>query len=192
MQTPESTLEALANRIEELERQYQRLKAEVATEKLILVDATGRTRAALRMSDEVPGGVPELALVLHDTNGNVCLILTVNAKGPSLYLLGSKKTASLELKVTDFGADISLFDENFRQRLALKVIPWESGGVPSLSVRNANGTDTVTQASLDNGPSINLSDPANADGNTIVRLQVDDEGPRLQCLKDGKFLWSAP
>ena len=138
------------------------------------------------MSDDEP----EPALVLYDADGNVCVILTVNGKGPSLYLLGSKKTASLELNVTDLGADISLFDENFLQRLALKVIPWESGGVPSLNMRNANGMDTVTVTSLDNGPSINLSDSANASGNTGVRLQVDDVGP--MCIASRTASFSGP
>ena len=36
MQTPESTLEALASRVEQLERQYHALKSKVETENLFL------------------------------------------------------------------------------------------------------------------------------------------------------------
>jgi hypothetical protein len=69
---------------------------------------------------------------------------------------------------------------------------WLHQGTPYLGMLDPNGMQTLMVASLDNGPSINLSDPANADGNTVVRLQVDGDGPQLKCLKDGKFLWYAP
>jgi hypothetical protein len=59
-------------------------------------------------------------------------------------------------------------------------------------MRNANSTASVVVTTLDNGPSIALIDPANTDGNTSVRLQADNEGPSLLCVKDGKILWSAP
>jgi hypothetical protein len=185
MQTPEFTLEALANRVEKLERQYHGLKSEVATEKLVLVDADGKTRATLRTSEGVPG------LIFYDRDGSVRAILRAGDEGPALHLLDSKTKAGLELKVGDVGPDVSLFDASGNERLSLRVTPYESG-TPGLSMRNANGMDTLTVTSLDNGPSINLSDPANADGNTIVRLTVDDEGPRLMCVREGKFLWFAP
>jgi hypothetical protein len=42
------------------------------------------------------------------------------------------------------------------------------------------------------GPSVVLLDPANAHGNTSARIQVENGGPSLPCVKDGKVLWSAP
>jgi hypothetical protein len=83
MQSPESSLEGLANRVERLESQYHWLKSEVVTEKLVLVDADGKTRATLRMSEGVPG------LIVYDTNGNVCAILRVSADISFAALLAS-------------------------------------------------------------------------------------------------------
>jgi hypothetical protein len=175
-----------SNRVERLERQYHRIRSELTTEKVVLVDADGKTRATLRMSEGAPG------LILYDNDENVCAILRVSDEGPpALHLVHSKTKAGLELKVSDSGPDVSLFDASGKERLRLGVTTYASG-TPYLGMLDPNGMQTLMVASLDNGPSINLSDPANADGNTVVRLQVDGDGPLLMCLKDGKFLWSAP
>jgi hypothetical protein len=181
----ESSLEALANRVERLERQYHRIQSELTTEKVVLVDADGKTRATLRMSEGEPG------FILYDNDENVCAILRVSDEGPALHLVHSKTKAGLELKVSDSGPDVSLFDASGKERLRLGVTTYASG-TPYLGMLDPNGMQTLMVTSLDNGPSINLSDPANANGNTVVRLQVDGDGPQLKCLKDGKFLWYAP
>ncbi len=185
MQSPESSLEGLTNRVERLESQYHWLKSEVVTEKLVLVDADGKTRATLRMSEGVPG------LILYDTNGNVCAILRVSAEGPSLHLMDSKTKVALELKVGDAGTNVSLFDANGKQRLTLEVTRFESG-VPSLSMRGPNGAPCVVVSALEDSPGVCLFDAKNPDGNTSVQITMGREGPSLVCVKDGKVLWSAP
>jgi hypothetical protein len=160
MQSSTSDLHSLAARVERLEKQYDSLKSDIETEKLVLTDSDGGTRATLCMSDGGPG------LDLYDTNGKKRAFLRVSAEGPSLHL----------------------FDANGGKRLTLNVD--EVG--PNLALFNANGNPDVAVVTLDDGPSVNLSDPANADGNTCVRLQVDSNGPVLVSVKNGKMLWSAP
>jgi hypothetical protein len=185
MQSSTSDFQSLVARLEKLEQQYQWLKSEVATEKLDLVDVAGKTRATLRMSAGVP------SFILYDTNENVRAVLRVSEEGPSLHLLDSETKVGLELRVSEAGPDVSLFDANGKQRLTLQVTRFESG-TPYLAMHNANAAHSVVVTTLDNGPSIALVDPANPDGNTSVRLQVDNEGPSLLCIKDGNILWSAP
>jgi hypothetical protein len=163
MQSSTSDLQSLVARVERLETQYHWLKSEVVTEKLVLVDAAGKTRATLRMSEGVPG------LILYDTNGSVRAILRVSEEGPSLHLLDSKTKGGLELKVGEAGPDVSLFEADGKQRLSLEVTRFESG-TPCLALHNANATASVAVTTLESGPSIGLFDPANADGNTSVRI----------------------
>src|SRR5258708_386224 len=76
MESSASDFESLVARVERLETEYHWLNSEVVTERLVLVDAGGKTRATLRMSEGVPG------LILYDTEGKVCAILRVSAEGP--------------------------------------------------------------------------------------------------------------
>src|SRR5215472_4589582 len=104
MQSSTSDFQSLVARVERLEKQYHWLKSEVVTEKFVLVDADGKTRGTLRMSDDVPN------LILYDTNGNVRATLRVSVEGPALHLLDSRTKAGLELRVGEAGPDVSLFD----------------------------------------------------------------------------------
>jgi hypothetical protein len=115
MQSTTSEFESLVARVERLEKQYHWLKSETVTEKLVLVDTEGKTRATLRMSGEAP------SLILYDPDGNVCAILRVSAEGPALHLLDSKTKAALELRVGEAGPDVSLFDATGKLRLTLEV-----------------------------------------------------------------------
>jgi flagellar biosynthesis/type III secretory pathway chaperone len=72
MDTSYSDFQSLADRVERLEEQYRSLKSEVETERLVLMDANGKTRAALRMFEEGP------QLALYDTDGNTCASLKVS------------------------------------------------------------------------------------------------------------------
>jgi len=180
-----SDLQSLAVRVERLEKQYRLLNSEVVTEKLALVDSDGQTRATLRMSEGVP------SLILYDENGNVRAILRVSAEGPALHLLASETRAGLELTVSEAGPDVSLFDASGKQRLSLNVFPFlDELGTPRLVMRNTNGTASIVLTAVVGRGSINLSDAANSD--TAIRLQIDNEGPIVVCVRDGKVLWSAP
>ena len=93
MQSSNSDLQSLAARVERLEKQYHWLKSEVVTEKFVLVDADGKTRATLCTSEGVPG------LGLFDTNGNKRAFLRIGAEGPSFGLIDvdGKERLTLEL-----------------------------------------------------------------------------------------------
>ncbi len=76
MQSSNSDLESLAARVESLEKQNRSLKPEVVTEKPVLMDSDGETRATLCMSEGGPG------LNLYDANGKERLTLKVSEWGP--------------------------------------------------------------------------------------------------------------
>jgi hypothetical protein len=160
METSNSNLQTLADRVERLEEQYRSLKSEVVTEKFVLMDDDGKTRATLRMFEGGP------VLVLYDTNGKQRVSVT------------ARENVSA----------VALFDGNGKTRLTLDIVPVGSGA-PQLAMYNGNGTADVILMTVDDGPSIALTDPT--DGNTGVRLKVGNEGPSLGCFKDGKVLWSA-
>jgi hypothetical protein len=137
------------------------------------------------MSERVP------RLILRDTNGNDRVVLKVEADGPFLLLLDPKTKASLALATLEDGPVICFVDANGKRRLTLDISPFESG-TPRLVMHDANGHPTVCVTTVENGPSVHLSDPANADGNTSVQITMGSEGPSLVCVKEGKVLWSAP
>ena len=188
MTTSTSDFQSLAARVERLENQYHWLKSEVVTERVVLVDADGRTRATLRMSEGVP------SLILYDTDGTVRAILRVSAEGPALHLLGSKTKAGLELTVGEAGPDVSLFDASGKRRLTLDVSRFlpDAPDAPGLMMCDPNGAPTLVLKSLENSPSVCLFDSSNPDGNTSVQIVMESEGPSLVCVKDGRELWSAP
>jgi hypothetical protein len=205
MQNSTSDLQSLVARLERLESQYQWLKSEVVTEKLVLVDAEGKTRATLRMFEGEP------MLGLNDAEGTNRVCLRVSAKGPYLGLFDAKGNTSVVMTAGEHGPAAILYDANGKERLTLEITQFESG-TPRLSMHNANGMASVVMTTVDDGPSVGLLDPANPDGNTSVRIQVNSkaahvrarwlgvppghyeepEGPSLLCVKDGKVLWSAP
>lgn len=154
--------------MERLEKQYHWLKSEVVTEKLVLVDAEGKTRASLCMPDGVP------SLILHDGEGNVRAVLRVSPEGPALHLLDAKTKAGLELTVGDSGPNVSLFDVNGRQRLTQEVI--EAG--PGVKLLNENGRSAVALCALrDSASTVALVDWTDATGHTNLWLTVDSHGP---------------
>jgi hypothetical protein len=57
-------LQSLVARVERLEKQYGWLKSEVVTEKFVLADSDGKTKASLGLASD---GVP--TLILFDANG---------------------------------------------------------------------------------------------------------------------------
>lgn len=189
MQTSTPDGESLVARVERLEKQYRWLNSEVVTEKIVLMDSDGKTRATLSVSEGVP------ALSLYDTKGSIKAAMRLAPDGPSLLLLGSGSKASLELRVNETGSRQSLIDANGQERLTLEVSRGpldesDCGGWPCLLMHDTNGAATVVVASAGSSGSINLADAANSD--TAIRLRIDGSGPRFVCLRDGKVLWSAP
>jgi hypothetical protein len=180
-----SELDSLVARVEKLEKQYQWLKSEMATQKLVIADDDGRTRALLHLAEGVP------TLVLHDAVGKASMILRVGAEGPVIHLRAPETNAGLDLTLNDGGPEITLFDANGRQRLTVAVGPLlDELAAPQLIMHNANGTAGVVLSVIAGGGNLNLADSADTD--TAIRLQIDDKGPIIVCAKHGKVIWTTP
>lgn len=185
-----SNLDALATRVTTLEEQYQRLKSEVVTKKLIVVDSDGKPKASLGLADN---GLP--TLILFGADGQMCAVLRVTADGTALDLLASQTDTRLQLAVVEEGSDISLFDASGTRRAALNVLPprhpaLQELGIPKLVMNHPNGTSSVVLTVAGGRGGLNLADSANPDN--AIRLQVDDSGPIIVCVRDNKVLFEAP
>jgi hypothetical protein len=181
-----SDLTALAARVERLEKQYSWLKSELVTQKLVIADKDGKTRASMAVLE---GGVP--TLVVNDGDGKASVVLRVSKAGPGFHLIAPQTNAALEVTTNDGGADISFFDASGKQRATLSVGPvLDELAAPQLVVRNVNGTAGVVLSVTGGRGNVNLADSANTD--TAIRLQLDEEGPVIVCARDGKVVWKTP
>lgn len=104
MQSSISDLESLTSRVESLEKQYCSLKSEVVTERLVLMDVDGKTRATLRMSEGGPG------LALYDADGKKRLTLTVDKWGPNLALFNANGNPDVAVTTLEDGPSVNLSD----------------------------------------------------------------------------------
>ena len=196
-----SELEALAQRLEEVEKQVAHLATLVVAQSdkdrtvvarsFVVKDARGQRRAALDVVPEEEGSEGAPSLELFDVEGNKRACLAVSSGGASLHLFDAKSEQGLQLLVSKESTRVGLFDANGKQRLTLKVVP-DKSGAPVLVLFDANGEAGIVVTTLDNGPIVGLFDPANTDGNTSVRIQVESGRPSLLFVKDGKVLGSAP
>jgi hypothetical protein len=181
-----SDLDSLAARVEHLEKQHSHLKSELVTQKVVIADQNGKTRANMSVLE---GDVP--TLVLNDTDGKACVVLRLSKGGPGFHLIAPQTDAALEVTVNEGGPDISLFDASGKQRMVLSVRPvLQELAAPQLIMHNANGTPGVALSVIGGRGNINLADSANTD--TAIRIQLDDQGPIIVCVRDGKVLWTTP
>jgi hypothetical protein len=181
-----SELASLAARVERLEKQCSCLKSELVTQKLVITDRDGTTRASMTVLE---GDVP--TLVLNDRDGKASIVFRVSKEGAGFHLVAPETNAAFEVTVSERGPDISLFDASGKQRVTLNVGPvLDELGAPQLIMHNANGTAGVVLSVIGGRGNINLADSANLD--TAIRLQLDDEGPIIVCVRDGKVLWTTP
>jgi hypothetical protein len=181
-----SDLASLTARVERLEKQISRLQSELVTQKLIVADQDGKTRASMTVLE---GDVP--TLVLNDADGKACVVLRVGKESPGFHLIAPQTDATLQVTVDEGGPDISLFDASGKQRMGLSVRPvLQELAAPELVMYNANGTSGVVLSVIGGRGNLNLADSANAD--TAIRLQLDDQGPIIVCVRDGKVRWTTP
>jgi hypothetical protein len=177
---------------------------------LSLLDGNGKVRAALRVELDMS------LLQLFDALGNELVEISAEEHGPGIRLFGKDGKPAMALLVTGDSttsvSQIFLLDANGRHSLWLEGtssgepslqmsdanrtprfrLALSSSGGPQLALHDANGKPCVIVTALDDGPSMILMDPANAHGNTSARIQVSSGAPFLNCIKDGKVLWSAP
>lgn len=175
----------------------------IRTTELEIVDATGKTRMALKMDEN---SAP--TLMMFDEKAHLRASLTVFTKGPVLGLFDETGIPRALVSMLTDGPQFGLSDGKGNPRVTLTV----STDLPALSLWDKNGT---ARAWLDvdaAGPGLHLSDQngrkrallaADTDGPVLGLLDEKDKpratvvvpaaGPDLMLFdKDGKVIWQAP
>jgi hypothetical protein len=189
--TPE--LQAITQRLEELERQVAHLEA-LAVERsdtdrteaartanaqvFTVTDKNGVRRAELGMT--VPAGEAEEHpwLGLFDTDGNVRACLGVHEGLPWLEFYDANQNSALNILVDEHGPRIGLFYENRKPGVHLALT--ERG--PRMSLTASNGQESVDLSVSGDGPLVMLSD---ANGKPVASVGVSDGRPHLTLYDPG-------
>jgi hypothetical protein len=181
MHHSESSLESLAHRLDDLEKEYRLLKSEVFTEKLVLVDGTGKPRATLSTISDRPG------LMFYDEAGNTRARLGMNAQGMSLSLLNAAGQIVAEILEDKDGPRMALFDPDGNTRVSLCVT--ENGSFAYLF--GPNGKQHLRlELFSSGGATLNMKD---IEGAPSVMLATDKEkGPIIVFFKGDDVIWSIP
>ncbi len=165
--TPE--LQALTQRVEDLERQVAHLEAlavehsdtdrteaarTINAQKFVVTDARGVRRAEL--SAVIPqGGTEENPwLGLFDAEGNVRACLGVGEGLPWLEFYDANQSSPLQIRIDEHGPHIALYYRNREPAVVIKLL--EDG--PRMSLIAANGKESVVLAVSGEGPPMMLTD----------------------------------
>jgi hypothetical protein len=178
-------LEALAQRLEEVEKQIAHLAAltvaqsdpnrTVVAKQFVVKDAQGVRRAELGM----PEGDPPLGpwLGLFDANEKVRACIGVGVEGadgpvggPWVELYNEKDQPIVEIRADETDTAILLRDPNGNARMALGVT---SLGEPHVTLLGNNGTQCVNISAAAIGPELRMRDP---NGVARMALGVDSSG----------------
>jgi hypothetical protein len=197
--TPE--LQALALRLEEVEKQVARLAALVAEQtdtdrtvvarSFVVRDEQGQRRLELGV---VPIGEGSPWLGLFDTNENVRACIGVGGEGtsgpiegPWFELYNEKRKAVVEIRTGEGGNPVMrLLDANGKPTVG--VMTSELG--PFVVLSNTNGKQCLTMSISSSGaPWLVMQD---ADGDRVLKLAVESDGPCLVFGKNNQVFWSAP
>jgi len=189
-------LQAIARRLEEIEKQVAHLAAivtehsdpdrTVTAQSFVVRDEHGKRRAELGMVIPVDQTEPRPWLGLFDANGRLRAGVGVDAEGAWLELYGAKDQPFVEVNAGQEGPTIRLFDSTKKARLVVTVSP---SGEPSLLMHDANGKLRVGLEIASTGePSLIMYD-----GNAEPRLDlsVENRGPQLRFRDDDKGPWSS-
>jgi len=203
--TPE--LQALTQRLEEIEKQVAHLAAlvveqsdtdaikhTVAAQSFVVRDSEGRRRAELGMVIPKDGveEAPWLGLFDADENLRACVGVAGNGKegpieGPWIELYDARGNVGLEIEIGEHGPSLRLFNDEGKATLA--VTTSELG--PCVMVKNPNGEESLMlHTSLAGAPELLIVD--NGRHGNQLKLTIDDNGPCLLLGKDNKVFWSAP
>ena len=196
-------LQALAQRLEEVEKQLAHLAAltieqsdadrTVAAQSFVVRDSEGRRRAELAMatSKDAKEESPWLGLFDADENIRACIGVGGEGKqgaieGPWVELYDAKGRVGLEIEIDHHGPAVRLFNESGKSTLAIGTS--EFG--PMVVLSNPDGKETLTMSiSLSGAPWLVMEDAA---GDKVLKLAVEADGPHLLFAKDNKVFWSAP
>lgn len=194
--TPE--LQAIVQRLEELEKQVSHLQAlvteqsdpdrAVVARSFVVRDGQGRWRA--KLGTVIPAGQTEEhpSLGLLDANENLRARLAVDAEGPRLELYSAKGQAVAEVCELQDGPRVALFDANGNTRISLKVVS-ERGSFAYLF--SPDGKQNLRLELFSSGQATLVMQDVNGDPRLL--LATDSEtGPVLSFFKDDKVIWTAP
>ncbi len=188
MQTPESSLETLANRVAKLEAQNRRLrktgiaalvvaaaviamgqapaKKIIEANEFVLKDAAGKTRARLDM--EV--GRPTLALL---SAGGLPIAALAGGDEPFFTLQKPGTTEQVQLGASKAFVGLAIYDKEIRAGLSLQK------GVAALDIADEKGrvqlslSGSSTETNMTTGPGLTIHDP---DGKAFVSLGLSPLG----------------
>jgi hypothetical protein len=119
----------------------------VQAQKFVVVDAGGKRRAVLTVSESGPG------LGLFDENGTVRAVLAISKHGSYVLWADERGKMRAMLRVGNDGPGLGLYDENGRQRAVLTV--FKDG--PALVLADENAPRAGLAVSKD-GPGLTLLD----------------------------------
>jgi hypothetical protein len=215
-------MQAIANRLDELEKQVAHLAAlateqsdtdrEVVARGFVVKDAEGKKRAALGTHEHGP------SLALFDANGTFRAGVGVTSKSSSIELHDGNGKCRMQLKWDGDGQKgpwIGLYDAEGRLRLDAQV---EDGYGPMLILRDQHANPGVIAQVMEPGASVEVRH-ANSKRQAILemsnsgtaslfmgepgtqaqpapglslKLKVSNDGPCLLFGKDNTVVWSAP
>jgi|SRR5208337_4731773 len=200
--TPE--LQAITQRLEELEKKVSHLAAlvteqsdpdrTVVARQFIVRDAQGTRRAELgTVFLEGQQAEENSWLGLFDGNENIRACIGVGGgrnlgleEGPWMELYDGLGNVAMEITVHENRPAVRFFSENGRSTVV--VATSELG--PTVMVRNPDGKETLSLSiSLSGQPCLVMED---ANGDSVLKLAVESNGPCLVFGKDNKVYWSAP
>ncbi len=189
--TPE--LQALTQRLEDVERQVAHLEAlavehsdadrteaarTINAQTFIVSDRRGVRRAELSMV--VPEGETEEQpwLGLFDADGNVRACLWIDEHGPHIALYYGNRKPAVVIDLSEDGPGMVLAGPNGQGRVNLSV--WEDS--PRITLTDANGKVRASVSLWEGEPSVKLND---ASGKGQVSLRATSSGTKELFM--GKF-----
>lgn len=199
--TPE--LQALARRLQEVEKQVAHLAAivteqtdtdrTVVANQFLVRDDQGRRR--IELGTVIPEGQTDESpwLGLFDANEQVRACIGVSGRGkhgaiegPWIELYDAMGNGVIEISVEESRPTIRLFNESGKATIA--VATSELG--PFITISNPNGKESLTLTiQLSGQPWLLMSD---SQGDAVLKLAVEGDGPHLRFGKNNKVFWSAP
>jgi hypothetical protein len=203
-------LEALAQRLEEAEKQIAHLAAlavgqsdtdrTVVARNFLVKDARGQARANLGMTASEKGSEEWPSLAIFDPDGNVCARIGVGGdgvggspRGPWLELWDTRSEAVVKLKVDETGPGVWLY--NAKGKPAVHLAGSEDGS--SICLFDRDGKKSIClNVSPSGSMSFLMSEAGTIETQPTVgpslKLATDQNGASLQFGKDNKVIWSAP
>ncbi len=182
--TPE--LQALTQRLEDVERQVAHLEAlavehsdtdrteaarTINAQTFIVSDKRGVRRAELSMS--IPAGETEEQpwLGLFDADGNVRACLGVHDGQPWLEFYDANQSSPLQIRIDEHGPHIALYYGNREPAVVIKLLE----GGPGMILTGPNGQESVNLSVWRDGPHVTLT---GAIGKGELSLQVAPSGTK--------------